>query len=328
MGIELQMFESGDTDYIQKLNSDMAIIRDAINVLQAAQVLSGASADLALANWMAAKFDGVTTIIGRLSYIPTEDGTDLIVAVGSAYLASAATIVTSVETTLAFSGQGANTYYLHVNNVGTVTFNTDSTEALYSVAWTGSAFGDILRVANAAFAASEEDASRRSTTLSTAYLSLDNRLEALEALALEANELAYEAASAAGVVARYKHIHLTLDGGGAAITAGVKAQIQCDFEGEIVGWSIIADQVGDIEIEVSKLGSSAPDAAPSIPNPVTNLISASAPIALSGAQSAAEDAAGVASWTTTIDQWDVVQFNVVANVDITRAILYLRVLEA
>lgn len=122
-----------------------------------------------------------------------------------------------------------------------------------------------------------------------------------------------------------RRVGITIDNGSSAITTGVKGSIQVDFGGTIIGWSIEADQVGDITVEVDKAASSAPPSVPSIPNTTTDKISASAPIALSGARSAASAASGVSTWTTSVAQWDSIQFNVASASTLKRVTLYLRI---
>jgi hypothetical protein len=126
---------------------------------------------------------------------------------------------------------------------------------------------------------------------------------------------------------RYKTVGITIDGGGTVITTGTKGAIQVPFAGTIIGWSIIADLSGSISVEVDKAASSAPPSAPAVPNTTTDKISASAPVVLSGAQSAASGTTGVSTWTTAVAQFDVIQFYVASASTVTRTTLYLRIQE-
>ena len=119
---------------------------------------------------------------------------------------------------------------------------------------------------------------------------------------------------------RVRKVGVTVDG-----STGIKGSIQVDFVGTIVGWSIQADVVGSISVDVSKRAGT--QALPQIPNPATHKISASAPIALSSAQTKGVDVAGVLTWVTSVAQWDTIQFNVVSVTTITKATLYLRIQE-
>ncbi len=120
-------------------------------------------------------------------------------------------------------------------------------------------------------------------------------------------------------------VGITIDGGGSVIGAGVKGYIQIPFPGTIVGWSIIGDQSGSISVDIDKKASSAPPSAPAIPNTTTDKISASAPVALSTAQSASVASSGVSTWTTSIAQWDVIGFNVTTATTVTRVTIELEV---
>jgi hypothetical protein len=120
-------------------------------------------------------------------------------------------------------------------------------------------------------------------------------------------------------------VGITIDGGGVAITSGVKGYIQVPYGGTIVGWSIIGDQSGSINIDIDKHSSSAPPAAPSIPNTSTDKISASVPVALSSAQSAAAGTSGVSTWTTSVAQWDVIGFNVTSATTVQRVTILLKI---
>lgn len=121
-------------------------------------------------------------------------------------------------------------------------------------------------------------------------------------------------------------VGVTIDGAGSAITTGVKGSIQVDFAGTIIGWSIEADQVGSIQVDVDK--HSGTQTSPSVPNTSTDKISGSAPIALSSAQAAGVGTSGVSTWgTTAVAQWDSIQFNVTSATTVQRVTLYLRIQE-
>lgn len=126
----------------------------------------------------------------------------------------------------------------------------------------------------------------------------------------------------------YRKVGITVDGSGSAVTTGIKGAIQVDFAGTIIGWSVIADQAGSLTIEVDKKSSSAPPNTPAIPNTTTDKISASAPIELSTAQSAASGTTGVSTWTTSVSQWDVIQFNVATATTCQRVTAYIRIQES
>jgi len=334
MGIELQQFATGDTDYIAKLNSNMQTLEDIINAIQTTQ--GGASGAVTVGSFFTALFQEQTSLIGMSSYVPTVSGVDatvLIVAAGTAYKGSTQTIVTGIETPIPFAGQAAATYYIAIDGVGAPLRATDPLDAVYSVAWSGSAFGAIIRLAKVLYTVVEEDDARKSTTLNLAFASLDLRLEAAETTAKDAAQEAQEAADAALVLAGtaatpIRRVCLTIDGGSSVITTGPKGTIQVDFDGTIEGWSVTADQLGELVVEVSKKASSAPPEIPEIPNPTTDKISASAPIGFTGAQSAAASDAEVASWTTAVAEWDVFQFTVTAATSVKKVTIVVRIRES
>lgn len=416
MSIDLQDFGYGDLDYIVKLNANMSAIEAAINSLQAA-ASSGGSLDTG--KFYEVLFGGQTTLIGITSYVPTGVSATLTVSGGGAYRSTSLTVVSFLAPTdLDFTGESAGTYYVDIDSAGLPSKNDTLTEwSVYSVGWTGAAFGTITRIAQAMFVADEEDDGRSTFAnldarldglVPTSYLDTDGTLaadsdskiatqkatktyvdaaivggsgittltgdvtagpgsgsvastvathavtNAKMATMVQATVKGRAAAAgtgdptdltpdqlstildgasdpfirtsagAGGIVRKYG---VTIDGAGSVLSTGIKGAIQVDKAGTIIGWSIIADQVGSISVEVDKVASSAPPSAPGIPNTTTDKISASAPIALSSAQSAAGGTSAVSTWTTAVSQWDVLQFNVASVTTMTRCTLYIRLQE-
>lgn len=107
-----------------------------------------------------------------------------------------------------------------------------------------------------------------------------------------------------------------IDGLGAEITTGIKGEYFIDFPCEIIGWTLLADQPGDIQIDIWKtpLGSFPPD--------VGDTITGGSPPVLSAAQSAD---GGVSGWTTTVDYGDTFIFNVDSVSTVTRVSVFLSV---
>jgi len=329
--MELVTFNSGDTDYIAKLNSNIATLTDTINGM-AVQIgaVSGGDA-LTVGMFLDTLFNRADAIIGPESYKATKSASTVTIAPGGMYLQSETAVVASFNAVpLSFIGKPSGTQYIVVGVAGMPVLSpTFGPGAIYQVFWTGSAFsGNVEYLVPVFFDTAEASASRKSLALNTVYPTLDARLEAGEALSVQAQSdaesalaVAYENQAALGSVS-FRKIGITVDG-----TVGVKGAIQIDFEGTIVGWSIIADAVGSLTVEVSRRASSEPPAVPQMPDPVTHKISASTPITLSTAQSAARDEAGVSTWARDLEPWDVIQFKVASVTTITRATLYLRVLE-
>jgi hypothetical protein len=108
---------------------------------------------------------------------------------------------------------------------------------------------------------------------------------------------------------------LTIDGGGVAVTTGVKGYISVPFACTITGWDVVADQAGSITIEVAKK-------AGGVPNTTTDTISGGSPIALSSAQIVQNGL--VSGWTTAVAAGDVIGFNVVSATTVTRVTATIR----
>jgi len=332
MAIELNTFASGDVDYIAKLNANVAALEQAINALQQQAGAGGAGSAISAGFFLDALFNHADALIGVSSYKPTQSSTGLTVAPGAMYLADVQTVVQSFGSiTLNFTGAVPGFYYVVIDGVGSPTRrDTRVAGTVYSVDWRGNGFyGTPVLLAPIFYDTAEAEASRHSAHLPSAnFGTLDLRLEKTEEIAMEANKdanqalsLAYELQAAIGGVSMRK-IGCTVDG-----TTGIKGAIQIDFEGTIVGWSVIADTVGSLSVEVSRKASGKPPAVPQIPNTTTDKISASAPIQLTNAQSAASSDAGVSTWLRDLEPWDVIQFNVISVNLIARATLYLQIFE-
>lgn len=114
---------------------------------------------------------------------------------------------------------------------------------------------------------------------------------------------------------RYSAIVFIIDGGGEAITTGQKGHIQMPFDGEVVSVSLLADQSGDIVIDIWK------DIYANFPPTVADTITASAkPTILSGVKDMDTTLTG---WTKTFAEGDVLAFNVDSITDIWRVTLTL-----
>jgi hypothetical protein len=340
MSIELRTFASGDTDYISKLNSNVSTLTAAINGLQAQAGAVGAGTPLSTGAFLMSVFNNADGLIGVAAYKPVQSATTILVGIGGMYLAASQTIVASyVPVTLNLIGQTPGTKYIVVDSGGFPTLQDTSSGsgAAYSIQWDGTSFsGQPIRLAPAFYDTIEAEASRKSTVLGTNYLTLDARLEAGELRAKSAQDDADNATDIANdvkdrleeVIAatgaqKFRKVGVTVDG-----IPGNKGAIQLDFYGKIVGWSVIADKVGDLQVEVSKKASLPPPQPPQIPNIAADRISAAFPVQLSAAQTAARADAGVSSWTTVkVTPWDVIQFYTTLVSTITRATLYLRIQE-
>ncbi len=105
---------------------------------------------------------------------------------------------------------------------------------------------------------------------------------------------------------------ITVDGSGSVVTTGVKGRFRIPFNYEIVRWSLLAAQSGDVEfdVQVSAFGGS----------PAS--IVASAPPVLSGADE--DDDATLSGWTTTGSAGDELVYEITGTpATITRVTLVL-----
>lgn len=110
-------------------------------------------------------------------------------------------------------------------------------------------------------------------------------------------------------------VGVTVDGGGAAITTGQKGYIQCPITGTITKWTLLADQSGSVEFDVTL------DDFASFP-PTTSIV-ASAPPELTAADSATDST--LSGWSTTVTAEDVFGFEVVSAATIERVTLQIEV---
>lgn len=182
---DLQSFANGDTNYVAKHNANNANIKAAVDALEnnlAGQI--GASSGPGAAYY--ALFGTAASIIGVDSYEASGSGTTLTVAAGFNWKPSIPTVVRNVAPVgLSFTGLGAATYYVYADNSGApVRSATSGAEDLYSVVWTGSAFGTITRIAGVVWGAADDVESQVSAALGATYEKLDDRLEAGEAAAV------------------------------------------------------------------------------------------------------------------------------------------------
>lgn len=114
-----------------------------------------------------------------------------------------------------------------------------------------------------------------------------------------------------------KAIGLTIDGGGSAITTGIKADISVPFACTITGVRLLADQSGSIVVDIWK------DTYANYPPTVADTITASAIPTISTATKS-EDTT-LTGWTTSVSAGDTLRFNVNSVTTITRVNLTLTV---
>jgi len=108
-----------------------------------------------------------------------------------------------------------------------------------------------------------------------------------------------------------------VDGGGSAITTGVKGDVVVDFDCSISRQTLVADVSGSIVIDIWK------DTYANFPPTVADTITASAKPTLSAATKAQDST--LTGWTKAITAGDTLRFNVDSASTVTRVTLVLRV---
>ncbi|WP_407280617.1 hypothetical protein U5817_10055 [Aromatoleum evansii] len=251
MTLSLLRFANGDTNYVAKHNSNAdALEAEAESVRQSLAAGFGAAVSLGAA--FPALFGSSAAVIGANSYKCTGASTILTVQAGYAWLPAAALVVSrAASATIDFNGLAAATYYVSADATGTPVRNTSATDALYSVVWTGSAFGAITRTAKVVWGAADQIAAQDSTAMGATYETLDAILEAIAAAASagakpyipEIASVTY-AASMTADFADADVIRITLAGNPTITLAGAADGQKCVLElkqdatgGRAVTWS-------------------------------------------------------------------------------------------
>lgn len=112
---------------------------------------------------------------------------------------------------------------------------------------------------------------------------------------------------------------ITMDGGGSAITTGVKGFVTIPFACRITGWYIVADVSGSIVIDVWK-------AAGAVPTVANSIAGSEKPTLSSG--TVANDVS-LTTWTTLdVAAGDVIGFNVDSASTVTKCTLSIKILKA
>ncbi len=112
-------------------------------------------------------------------------------------------------------------------------------------------------------------------------------------------------------------IEVVIDGGGSAITTGVKLDIEVPFACTITQVTTLADQSGSIVVDIWK------DTYANYPPTVADTITASAKPTLSSATKAQDST--LTGWTKTIAAGDTLRFNVDSITTCTRVTISLKV---
>ncbi len=112
-------------------------------------------------------------------------------------------------------------------------------------------------------------------------------------------------------------IPFIIDGGGAAITTGVKGDLVVDFDGTIESWTLLGDTSGSIVVDIWM------DTYANYPPTVADTITASAKPTISSATKG--QSSTLTGWTTAIAAGKTLRFNVDSCTTITRCTIALKV---
>ena len=112
---------------------------------------------------------------------------------------------------------------------------------------------------------------------------------------------------------------ITIDGGGSAITTGVKGYITIPYNCTITGWDIFSDVSGSIVVDVWK------DTYANFPPTVADTIAGSEKPTLSSQVKNQDNS--LSTWTTSVSSGDIIAFNVDSASTLTRVNLTIKVLK-
>jgi hypothetical protein len=110
---------------------------------------------------------------------------------------------------------------------------------------------------------------------------------------------------------------ITIDGGGSAITTGVKGELTIPYACTILAWTLLADQSGSIVLDVWK------DTLANYPPVVGDSIAGTEKPTLSTATN--NEDASLSTWITSVAAGDTIRFNVDSVTTVTRANLVVKV---
>jgi hypothetical protein len=110
---------------------------------------------------------------------------------------------------------------------------------------------------------------------------------------------------------------ITIDGGGSAITTGVKGYVEIPYSGTITGWTILGDVSGSCVIDIWK------DTFVNFPPTVADTIAGSEKPTLSSAVSNRD--LNLTTWTTSVTAGDIIAFNVDSASTVTRVNLTIKI---
>lgn len=122
---------------------------------------------------------------------------------------------------------------------------------------------------------------------------------------------------AAGATGLVDAIEFVIDGGGSAITTGIKGDIEVPFGCTITRATAALDQSGSIVVDIWK------DTYANYPPTDADSITASAPVTVSSATKSQDST--LTGWTTSVAAGSILRFNVDSADTCTRATISLKV---
>lgn len=129
--------------------------------------------------------------------------------------------------------------------------------------------------------------------------------------------LSFSGTTLSASAAAARAITFVIDGGGSAITTGIKADVSVPYACTITAVTMLADQSGSIVVDIWK------DTYANYPPTVADTITASAKPTISAATKSTDST--LTGWTTSIGAGDTLRFNVDSATTVTRLSLTLTV---
>ena len=110
---------------------------------------------------------------------------------------------------------------------------------------------------------------------------------------------------------------ITIDGGGSAITTGVKGYVEIPYNGVITSWTLTSDVSGSCVIDVWK------DTYANYPPTIADTIAGSEKPTLSSSNKNQDNS--LSTWTTNVNAGDIIAFNVDSASTVTRLNLSIKI---
>ncbi len=130
--------------------------------------------------------------------------------------------------------------------------------------------------------------------------------------------------TAAGIISvvletnqRMRSFGITVDGGGSVFTTGTKGYIRVPYSGTISKWTLMADTIGNVTVNIYK------DTIGNYPPVVSDTITATTPPSLTATY--VRETTSLPSWVTTVTAGDIFAFNVDTVTTMTRVTLVVDV---